>query len=311
MFPKITVITVSFNARETITRTIESVVSQKYPDMEYIIIDGNSSDGTQAIVTQYLSKISKFISEPDTGIYNAMNKGIKLASGEFIYFLGADDYLGDDEVMTDVAEFLVKHPSCKFLYGNIEVRSSGKINHIYKPVSPKLILDDLITGCLPHQASFAHKSLFDDPEIGLFNEQYRTASDYEWFIKMATKLSEQLDTIMYMDRVIASYNADGSSGNLGKMSRILTEVFAVQNRAPIYQTDYWLKRRIEKYQQILIEPQGQWGLYRQYSTPVISIQSVHKIFTPKSLKMILETAKCKIVGIIGKIKKKVESVFVE
>lgn len=309
MLPKITVITVTFNVKQTVARAIESVASQKYPDIEYILIDGNSSDGTQAIITRYLSKISNFISEPDTGIYNAMNKGIKLATGEFIYFLGADDYLLDDGVMTDVAEFLVKHPNCKFLYGNIEVRSSGKINHIHKPAPPELALDSLITGCLPHQASFAHKSLFDDPDIGLFSEQYRTASDYEWFIKMATKLSTQANNIAYIDRVIASYNADGSSGDLHKMSSILTEVFAVQNRSPIYQTDYWLKRRLEKYQQILIDPQGQWGLSRTDGRLVTVDQSEHKIF--KSLKSVLEAVKSKIVGTMRKVKRKIKSVFVD
>jgi len=146
---------------------------------------------------------------------------------------------------------------------------------------PEHILDELIVGCLPHQATFAHISLFTNPHIGLFNEQYKTGSDYEWFIKVATEFRNQPGKIAYLDRTVASYNVDGSSGNLKDMEKILTEVFAIQNKADIFQSEYWLKRRIEKYQAILAKPQGHWGLERlniEHPSQPVQEMWIRKIF---------------------------------
>lgn len=96
---KISIITVSYNAAKTIEQTIQSVVNQTYDNIEYIIIDGGSTDGTVDIIKKYEDKIAYWVSEPDKGIYDAMNKGILKASGEYIYFLGADDWLYNESVM--------------------------------------------------------------------------------------------------------------------------------------------------------------------------------------------------------------------
>ena len=99
---KITIITVSYNAAATIEQTISSVVHQDYPNIEYIIIDGGSTDGTIDIIKRYESYGIRWISEPDHGIYDAMNKGIRYATGDYLYFLGADDWLCNNEVILSI-----------------------------------------------------------------------------------------------------------------------------------------------------------------------------------------------------------------
>src|ERR1035437_2868268 len=101
--PKISIITVSFNSAKTISDTIESVLSQTYPDIEYIIIDGSSSDGSIELVKSFGNSISKFVSEPDNGIYDAINKGIRLATGDIVGILNSDDFFYDNNVIERVA----------------------------------------------------------------------------------------------------------------------------------------------------------------------------------------------------------------
>ncbi len=256
---KISIITVCYNSGDWIKKSIESVINQNYQNIEYIIIDGDSQDNTKEIIANYSDNITKFISEPDHGIYNAMNKGIKLASGDYIYFLGSDDYLIDNQVISDVVNFIRKNPEYEFVYGNVEVRSSTNSSYIHKPSKPENVLEKLICECLPHQASFAHASLFDSQKVGLFSEKYKSASDYEWFVKVAAFAFAQKKKLGYYDRVVASYNTEGVSSNI---ENALTEMFDIQNNIQIYQNEYWLKYRIEKYQEILIQPNGYWDLHR-------------------------------------------------
>ena len=105
---KVSIITVSFNAENTIEDSIKSVLAQAYPDIEYIIIDGKSTDKTVDIIEKYRGKIHYFISEPDYGIFNAMNKGIKAATGDILYFLNTNDYIFDEKVIEDVVKFFQK-----------------------------------------------------------------------------------------------------------------------------------------------------------------------------------------------------------
>src|SRR5476649_1626689 len=104
---KISLITVTYNAESTIGRCIESVIAQNFENIEYIIVDGNSTDKTIQIINQYKNHISIFLSEPDNGIYDAMNKGIKLASGDVIGMLNADDFFADNTVLTDIANAFI------------------------------------------------------------------------------------------------------------------------------------------------------------------------------------------------------------
>lgn len=256
---RISIITVCYNAEQWIRQSIESVIRQNYKHIEYIVIDGDSQDATKQIIKEYSGKISQFTSEPDHGIFEAMNKGVRLATGDYLYFLGADDYLIDSQVMENAAAYLGDHPESDYLYGNIEMRSRPRPPFVYRPPPPNNLLDVLITTCLPHQASFIRKDLFVADQIGLFNENYKSGSDYEWLLRLAARCEDGVSRAVYFDRTIASYNADGTSGNI---ENALRETFEIQNRFPVYQREEWLKRRIEKYQQVLIRPGGIWKLYR-------------------------------------------------
>ena len=117
---KISLITISYNAQDTIADTIESVLSQTYSDTEYIVIDGNSTDGTVGIIQKYGNKITKFISETDQGLYDAINKGIRLATGDIVGLINADDYYSNNNVLQTICEtFANNNIDC--CYGNITI----------------------------------------------------------------------------------------------------------------------------------------------------------------------------------------------
>jgi hypothetical protein len=229
------VITVAKNAAATLEKCIASVAAQRYAPLEYILIDGGSADETAAIVARHKPRVDCFVSEPDNGIYDAMNKGLKLARGEFIYFLGADDYLLDENVLADVAAFIERTPGCDFVYGGIEVRHPDGRAETFMPPPPQDALRFLVSGCLPHQASFASRRTFE--LAGAFDDRYRVAGDYDWFLRV---VSHPQLTTRRIERVIASYRIDGVSNRL---ERSQPEVFAIQNALPLFGQPEWLRRR--------------------------------------------------------------------
>ena len=131
--PKISVITINYNNKEGLEKTIESVVNQSLQDFEYIVIDGNSTDGSQEILEKYTAKISHAVSEPDTGIYNAMNKGIKAATGEYILFLNSGDEFYATQSLEKAAEHLTGED---IIYGNLDVH--GESNSFIKEYNAPL-----------------------------------------------------------------------------------------------------------------------------------------------------------------------------
>jgi len=269
---KISIVTVCRNAEKSIEQTIKSVVSQTYQDIEYIIVDGDSTDRTKGIISSYGDRITKLISEPDNGVYEAMNKGIMLASGQFIYFLNSDDYFADENLIQDVVDFLLAHPDCDFLYGDLLFqveRPNGCFTQLITFPNPEGIPEYLICDCLLHQASFANTNLFK--KLGKFNESYRIGSDYEWFLKL---IGDDTVKLYYYPRTIAAYNAGGMSSD---MEKTLPEMFEIQNNAPVYQTEAWVKKRLSKYQDILIKPQGRFGLNRIPPMPSPDAQLVEQV----------------------------------
>ncbi|MBT9313001.1 glycosyltransferase family 2 protein [Leptothoe kymatousa] len=255
----ITIITICKNAQSTLEKAIESVLYQNYKHIQYIVIDGKSSDETPAILEKYSERIAKIISEEDSGIYSAMNKGIRYAEGDYIYFLNSDDFLVDEHVISDVANFITRHPNSDIVYGNLEIRDINDDRQVLASPEPSQILRTLVSGAMHHQATFAHQRVFE--EVGVFKEKYKSAGDYEWWIRVA---SEESLSKAYYDRVIASYFVGGQSSNL---TLALQEMFEAQNNAAIYQTNHWLSKRIRIYQEIIKEPQGFWDLVRIKEEP--------------------------------------------
>ena len=176
-YPLISVITVSYNAVSTIEDTIRSVINQTYPNIEYIIIDGGSTDGTVDIIEKYADRISYWVSEPDKGIYSAMNKGIKIASGEWINFMNSGDSFFDSLVLAKVFSYPL---DVDIIAGKANI-GLGKSWKIISPISPdKLSLFYFYTGGLCHQATFIRKSLLlENP----YDETLKIVSDSKFFIQ--------------------------------------------------------------------------------------------------------------------------------
>ena len=248
---KISIITVCKNSEAYIEQVIKSVISQSYKEIEYIIIDGNSQDKTKEIVTKYADQVTYFISEPDNSLYEAMNKGIKLATGSFINFINSDDFLYDCNVIQDVVSFINAHPDCDFIYGDTHIRPNPRISSqssISKPPLPSAIPEEMAhgTGILFLQgAIFSRRELFS--KLGVFNEDYKISADYEWFTRVV--LDKTL-SIYYYPRTIFSFYQGGVSGNI---TTTLKEMFEIQNQVPAFQSDDLLRLRLLKFQNTIIE----------------------------------------------------------
>jgi glycosyltransferase involved in cell wall biosynthesis len=203
----ISIITVTLNAGLVLERTIQSVIGQSYPHIEYIIVDGNSTDCTLKIIKQYQSRITKWISEPDKGIYDAFNKGLKIASGDVIYFLNSDDYLYDKDVIADVAALFAENTGYRFVYGNV-LFLDEKVNYQYIR-GKHFTCEDLKTGDMPpHMGIFVKKGLVE--KVGLFDTQYKIAGDFDFITRCFKATAEQS---YYFNRTIAVFNEGGISTN--------------------------------------------------------------------------------------------------
>jgi glycosyltransferase involved in cell wall biosynthesis len=244
---KVSVITVCKNSEKTIAAAIQSLVTQTYPQIEYIVIDGDSTDSTKEIIESYRDRITHFISEPDPGIYAAMNKGIQLATGDLLYFLNSDDYLFDPHVIQDIVQFSIDNPQHDFIYGDHEARFDFGKSSIHKPAPPDQILKEMVClgECLIQPASFFKAQLFQ--RLGLFSEAYQIAADYEWFARLLQDKTLQLG---YIPRTIVSYAHGGASSHIRPL---FEEVFAIQNQVPLYQEPEWINQRLVELQKAFID----------------------------------------------------------
>ena len=174
MKPKVTIITVCYNAIDCIETTLQSVLQQTYSNIEYIVVDGGSNDGTLDVIKKYSSHIAKFISEPDKGIYDAMNKGIVLSSGEWINFMNAGDVFVNERVVEDVFTYNIAH-NTGVIYGNVFMHYPGEEGVIK-------VLDNLKEGQI--QYSLNHQSTFTNGDflrrVG-YDTSYRIAADANSF----------------------------------------------------------------------------------------------------------------------------------
>ena len=177
---KISLITVVFNAESTIERCIRSVISQNFKSLEYIVIDGGSTDETLRIINRYAGHISIFVSEPDKGIYDAMNKGIKLATGGIIGMLNADDYFASDDVLSTIAEAF-EDKNTKITYADLDyVDAKDKVIRKWRsgPYSPGMFNRGWMP---PHPTFYCKRELFD--QFGYYSLDYGTAADYELMLR--------------------------------------------------------------------------------------------------------------------------------
>lgn len=183
---RITVITVSFNSVATLARTLQSVAAQSYSQVEHIVIDGGSTDGTAALVQERGAHLSRFISEPDDGIYDAMNKGIALASGDVIGFLNADDHYAHDDALAHVAGLFAQAPLDAVL-GDVAFFRPGTPDRMVRRYrSDRFNPSAIDWGWMPaHPSLFVRRTVFE--HVGVFKTDYRIAGDYEWVARAFTR----------------------------------------------------------------------------------------------------------------------------
>jgi undecaprenyl-phosphate alpha-N-acetylglucosaminyl 1-phosphatetransferase len=211
---KVSIITVCFNAADTIADTIESIRRQSHPNIEYILIDGGSTDETLAIIAENRDVISVLVTEPDSGMYYAANKGIEAATGEFVGMLNADDYYADDDVVRDVARLAMEGSDA--VYGDL---------HYVDRANPNLIIRNWISGNYkrksfdygwmpPHPTFFLRKDFYD--RYGLFRLDFETAADYELMLRMLYRHSLKP---RYINRILVKMRVGGKS-NVSFANRI-------------------------------------------------------------------------------------------
>jgi glycosyltransferase involved in cell wall biosynthesis len=203
---KVSIITVTFNSEKYLEDTLVSIISQSHSDIESIVIDGKSTDGTLSILQKYQNKIT-YISEPDTGIYDAMNKGIELATGDIIGILNSDDVLFDNEIIKKVVHSFSPDVDC--VYGNvILVNESNKVVRNYS--STNFNLKDFEFGHMPpHPSFYVRKEAFQ--KFGYYNTSFRISADYDLLLRFLYihKLKSK-----YLDFILVKMRDGGISSSL-------------------------------------------------------------------------------------------------
>ena len=205
---KLSIITVVYNNQKTIENAIQSVLSQSYQNLEYIIIDGKSTDGTIEIINSYRDKISFIISESDRGIYDAMNKGIALASGDIIGLLNSDDLYADNEVLKDVMSYFHSDEKLDILYGDLVYVKRDRTNKIVRKwISRQYFPLFYERGNVPpHPTLFVRSKVYK--EAGVFILSYKLAADYEFMLRVFKK---HYYKIKYINRMMILMRLGGAT----------------------------------------------------------------------------------------------------
>ena len=199
---KLSIITINYNNAKGLEKTILSVVSQTFENFEYIIIDGGSIDGRKEIIENSKNKLAYWVSEKDKGIYNAMNKGIQKAKGEYCLFLNSGDFLYNNNVLSEI---FTTNSNADILYGNMMIdwgngkKTEGKMPDV-------ITTQQMYNDTLWHPVSFIKRTLFE--KHGLYNESYKIVADYAFFFKtiIANKVSTK-----HLPILVSEYNVDGLS----------------------------------------------------------------------------------------------------
>lgn len=203
LHPKFSIITVTFNAEKVLEDTIQSVITQTYHNMEYVIIDGASTDGTSGIIKRYRPYIHAVVSEPDKGIYDAMNKGLALATGDYVCFLNAGDTLHEDSTLAKMVQNIHAKELPDVIYGETalvdEKRHFIRMRRLAAP--EKLTWKSFKQGMLVcHQAFFAKRALAEP-----YNLRYRFSSDFDWCVRILKKAA----TIHNTHQTLIDYLEEG------------------------------------------------------------------------------------------------------
>lgn len=228
---RLSIITINYNNAEGLRKTMESVFNQVYRDFEYIVIDGASKDESVDVIRPYALQAEglrfKWISEPDSGIYEAMNKGVRMANGEYVLMLNSGDYLVDDHVIENISPEL---DGTDIVQGNNIEERDGEMFRNRGYGKSNIDLYDVLKGHFLHQASFCKRDLFD--KYGYFDESYRSGADTKFFMACLGRYDA---TFKYVDIDVTNFDLTGiSSDNSDKwvqcrkeeLNRIIEELFS-------------------------------------------------------------------------------------
>lgn len=238
---KISIITVCFNSSKTIEKTLQSILSQTYNNIEYIVVDGGSSDSTLEILKKYTKIISKLISEPDKGLYDAMNKGIKSATGDIVGILNSDDIYNDEKVIENIAYFH-NNNNIEVSLGNIiQITDSGKITRKYsaKNWSPNKLKNGFMP---PHPSIFIKRKLFE--EHGYYHLDFVSGADYELIVRFFLKnnISWKFSNITTTVMLIGGISTSGLSSYMlisKEICKALNKNEIKYNKLKVYFRGFW------------------------------------------------------------------------
>jgi len=252
MTPKVSIITSVLNGADTIADTIESVIQQQYNNIEYIIIDGNSSDNTVPIIRRYGDKVDILVSEPDQGVYDAMNKGIKLARGDIIAILNSDDVYADSTVVGQMVNFmettLVDAAYSNLVY--VDRDDTGRIKRFWNPGEYKK--GAFLRGwTIPHPTFFCRREIFD--KFGLYNTKFQIAADFELMMRFVEKHKIKVD---YLPKVIVKMRTGGKANILKGIIRGNMEIFRALRINEFHLSPlFFVSKPITKISQLFMRPE--------------------------------------------------------
>lgn len=248
---KVSIITVCFNSEKTIEKTIVSVLAQKNTEIEYIVIDGGSTDQTIKIINKHKQYIDIFLSESDLGIFDAINKGIIRASGEVISILHSDDIYFDQYAISNVTSYFNKQPSLECLIGNtlITKKNSNKIKRKY---SSKIFKKWMLYFGFspPHPSTFVRKEIYKT--LGLYSTDFKIAGDFDFYLKIMLKNSVKFltvdeDYVIMKSGGVSSYSLKSNYHSTKeiiqsfKKNKLYSNFFLVMLRFPFKLIQYLIK----------------------------------------------------------------------
>jgi glycosyltransferase involved in cell wall biosynthesis len=204
-WPKISVVTPSYNQSQFLEKTILSVLNQNYPNLEYIIIDGGSTDGSIEIIKKYEKYLTYWVTEKDNGMYDAINKGLKIASGDILAYLNSDDVYYPN-TMNIIVDYFVKHPETSLVYGNCDF-IDWEGNFLYTYRFPKFNWHRFIVlnwSSIPQQTTFWRRGVHD--EIGYFDPILKMAGDFDFYAKIG-----KISHVEHIGKTLAQYRLHGKS----------------------------------------------------------------------------------------------------
>ena len=237
MTKKLSIITINYNNKLGLQKTINSVINQSWQDFEYLVIDGGSNDGSVVLI-QENKRIDYSISQKDSGVYDAMNKGIKVAKGDYLLFLNSGDFLVNETVLSQVFNKLDNKAS--IYYGDLFYSNKGKRTLLWTPPS-ELSFSYFLNNSLPHPSSFIKKELFF--KYFLYNESLKIVSDWEFFIYCICKMNEKYQ---HLEIVISDFDDSGLSSRKENLEKIaLEKQQVIQNIFPLF---YEESKMIQEFQ---------------------------------------------------------------